>query len=656
MRWPCSALCAMTAVVLAAGPSSAQEPQAMYESTFGQEAKKVSASYDKRDDAALASKLLAAAKDAPDSPEYQVLLLTKAHDFGLRHEEGYPAAEESLELLAQVVPQRRRECRGKLLELDELRHRYAQGDRKATAARIWTARLVAAGNEDLLAGRSAEALELYRRAGVLARQNGWSDAAEIGAKAEMAAAQEKADRQIETLTKTLQANPEDRATARKILMAHLTERDDPNQTARLLAVAETDESLRSYVPLAVKAWMDLNETQCLELGRWYQWLSGQASPAARPRMLHRARAYYEAHLTLRDKDDAASVPAKFAVLKLTRQLEHIGTVPGGFVGPPKGVSAAMLPWIRQRDELPVSTLLTELKGKLSEVNGGKEIRIASQDVKGGVLTRLDLIGNSDLRCLGPLYGMPLRSLSLHATGISTLACLRGMKLEFLDVGGCGELGSLEGLEGAPLKTLLASGTLIAALEPLRGAKLIRLNLGGCGRLKGLTGLEGMPLTELRIPSCSSVASLEPVRGAPLRRLDLSNCSAIGGLDVLRGMRLEELMAGGYETLSSLEILRGMPLRILALNGCRRVKDISPLTGMPLEDLDLASVPLTSLLPLKGMPLRRLNLQGCSSLKSLEGVEALPLTWLRLAGTRFANDDVAAELKKRIRTLEAVDLK
>ena len=99
MRKPCIAPWAVSAGLALCSPSiGADDPNRTYESLYGAEARKVSASYTKRDDVAFAAQLLEAAHDAPDSPALQALLCEKAYEFGVRHRDGLLSAAGAMRL------------------------------------------------------------------------------------------------------------------------------------------------------------------------------------------------------------------------------------------------------------------------------------------------------------------------------------------------------------------------------------------------------------------------------------------------------------------------------------------------------------------------------------------------------------------------------
>ncbi|HUT01657.1 MAG TPA: hypothetical protein VM031_04330 [Phycisphaerae bacterium] len=666
-------------VLVSAAPALAEDVQQTYDSLFGAEAKKVIATFGKADDAAFAKKLLDGAAGVSDSPKLQVLLYEKAYEFGVKHKDGYATAVEAMKRLAAAAPDRKADCDGKLLEVYERQYRSSGRAERTTTGSVLAEHLLSLADAELAGGKTAEAVKHYRRAYFVAKQVRSPQAKAISARIKLALARERVERDLARLEKALKEDPENQATARKLLMLHLVERDDPNKAAGLLPSIGSDEVLRTYVPLLGRDWKQLPETAYLELGAWYASLADRASAAARPRMLLRAKAYYEGYLELHGKKDASALQAKGLLRKVEKQLEQFPDAmagrPGGTataVGPPKGVSIGIIRWAKQRDDLPIKERLDALAKKLSEVNRGREIKIKGHKIEDGRIVRLGVERNKDLVSIAPLYGMKLTRLDLSACPVTSLEPLKGMPLTSLGIGGS-RVKSLEGLEGMPLEDLTMvscpvtsleplmgmrlkklnldnckslknlspildmpladlnlTKTRITSLAPLRGMKLKNLNLTRCGRLVDLTGLQGMPLVELKLER-TAITTLAPLKGLQLEKLDLAYCTSLRSLKGIETLPLTKLCLDGVP-ITSCSALKGMKLEYLSAASCTVLKSLKGLEGMPLRELYLRETRITSLTPLKGTKLRDLGLERCRSLKSLAGIGDLPLVTLRLSET------------------------
>ncbi len=605
----------------------------MFESLFGQEAEKVERSPTKKDDVALAEKLLTAATGAPDSPKFQVLLYEKAYELGMRSKEGRATAVEAMRRLAGAAPQRQAECDRKLLAVYELQYRYGRGVERVEAGSMLSRHLRALARTKVAGGDTAKALATYRRAYTIARAIRSADAAIITGRINSLLARQRLDREMASLERTLKDRPDDRRVAGRLLLLHLVERNDPNQAAALLPSVSADEATKTCLPLATKPWHGLNENACLDLAGWYQTLARKATADARPRMLARAKAYYETYLTLRGKADAAAIRATMPLKKLTQELAPLGWVDCGFLPPPKGVTKALMEWTKRRDALPVRERLRALEMKLSEESEGEEISIRSHEIENGRIVSLSLEGSKTLASIAPLYGMKLRSVKLGDTDIRHIEPLRGMKLTEVSLFHCQDLLSIDGLAGM---------------------RLTKLDLSNTKKLTSVAPLRGMPLRSLQL-SYSAVRSLKGLEGMPLERLGLNDCHDLEDIGALKGMRLRELNLGGCKSVRSFEPIRGLPLRELKLRHSS-FRDLTLLKGMPLRSLELVGVPVASLQPLRDMKLTRLSLGSRDNpLRSLRGIEDMPLEYLDIRETRFATKKIADDLRQKIPTLKEVKI-
>jgi hypothetical protein len=104
-----------------------------YQMIFGAEARKVTSTKTKADDAAFAAKLLKAAIDMPDSPTLQIELYQKACQFGATGAAGYGVALKALELLEKAVPEEKNQWQQKKLGIMKRRFDRSSGQAKRSA-------------------------------------------------------------------------------------------------------------------------------------------------------------------------------------------------------------------------------------------------------------------------------------------------------------------------------------------------------------------------------------------------------------------------------------------------------------------------------------------------------------------------------------------
>jgi len=604
-----------------------------FEALFGAEAKKAAATRIKSDDAALAAKLLAAAAGAPDSPKFQVLLYEKAYEFGMKSKEGYPHAIAAALRLAAADPKRQDECDKKMLAVHDLQYRTARGKERINAGEALSGYLQSIAEARIAAGKTGEALTAYQRALVVAKSIRSKDVKTIIGKINTTVTLQHTNRKAAALRQALKNKPDDKRAAKQLLMLLLVEKNDPKAAELILPSTDSDETTRTFIPLATKRWYDLPDETYIDLGDWYRQLSRRTTGASRLRMLARARAYYQTYLTLRGKADASALRATMPLKKLNEELAQAGWIDCGYTPPPRGVTRALAQWTRQRDAMPVKQRLDALLKKLSEVSGGNKIHLKGHIIEGDRIIALNFWGASALQSVGPMYDMKLRSLTLAFANMEHVEPLAGMKLTSLNLRSCPKLRSLKGLEGMEFTKLdLFGSRLIDDLTPLQGIPLTNLGLRAC-QMKDLKGLEGMPLDTLSLYDCQKLEDIKALTGMPLRKLNISNCWHLRNFKPLRGLPLTNLNTNTLPS-GQFALLKGMPLKVLWISGCK-IKNLSALRGMKLTVL---------------------SLQNCKTIESIAGIEKMPLEKLYLQGTRFATQQVANGLKKKIPTLKEVLIK
>jgi hypothetical protein len=668
------------------------DPNQTFNDLYGAEAAKVAATANTKDDVEFAQKLLAAAGEVKESPGLQALLYDKAYASGIRGEGGYGTAVQAARLLGELVPARKAECDEKLLKVYELQSRFAKGEEAESAGGLLLGQLLAMADAKAMAGKSTEALGLYRRAMGVARRLKSAEVPRITRSIESAVAGEQVDKEVARLQAQVAADKANRTAARSLLMLHLTERDDPNQAAELLPLVVPDQVLESYLPLVGKPFKDLPEQAAWDLANWYASLAGKAGAAGKPRMLTRAKTYCELYLALHAKDDGSSLKAKTLMKDLDRQLAPYGLAAGttgtgtGGTAAAGGAAATPAPatpskplrpdmalWIQKRDALPVDERLEAVRKKLVEMNGPKAKienpklaadQIESMDIQGGEgpvsLTPLTGLKLTSLSCyhaqvdsFEPLRGMPLKKLGIDTGEMKDLRGLEGMPLEDLRLTNVRRLVDIRALQGMKLKSLQLSDTeamtdlralagmplenlkmennrRLGSLAPLMGMKLKTMIVSGSPAVRDVNVLLGMPLTELDLGGVV-IGSLLPLKGLKLESLSLSGCGNLQNLDVLRDMPLRQLRLGRTDV-QSFEFLAGSKLESLNLDGCKRVRDLSALRQLPLTSLEIQEAGITSLAGLKGLKLHNLSMGTCAKVQSLDGLEGMPLERLDMSRT------------------------
>jgi hypothetical protein len=305
------------ALAFAAPALAAPEDEALqaFNSLYGEEVKRALATPDTADDAALADKLLEAAKSVAGQPALMVVLCEKAAELGKSNPAGRATAIQSLELLAEKVPDRKAACIEKIAGLRQAAYDVALPDAKTQAGEALIATLLDLTDAKTQADDATAASDACRKALALAIALKSDSKASVQAKMEYLAAWQKTSQQVAALKTRLQSAPTDAATRAELVKTLLVDLDNPAAAAKFVDTS-LDATLQKFVPAAAKGVEQTPELACKELGDWYRGMADQAAGAAKTPLVARARAYYGRFLSLHAAEDLARAQVTLAAKKL----------------------------------------------------------------------------------------------------------------------------------------------------------------------------------------------------------------------------------------------------------------------------------------------------------------------------------------------------
>ena len=339
----------------------ADDPQALFEELFGQEARAIVTSPGTTDDAELAKRVLQFAKMATGRRELQVFLCGKAHELGTRCKEGYPVALGAMDLLSIVLPGKLGEAREKKLVIRELQYRHARGGERALAREVLLSALLDEADRRMGEYNATGALTLYRRALSVASMVRSSRKNEILERIKDATEQVKIQKEMDSLARRVKAGSATQAMRKRLLLLYLVERDDAVEATMLLNGISEDERLSACVPRAADPPDRITSAAYMELAEWYVSLASSASRWSRPRMLRRAKHYYGQALKLRsqagERDNAVAAEVRRAVIQIEKELKPfeakrgrwIDLLPMALLNPEEHQSTRR--WIREGGKL-----------------------------------------------------------------------------------------------------------------------------------------------------------------------------------------------------------------------------------------------------------------------------------------------------------------
>jgi len=301
-----------------AADQKAAEAAKVFESLYGADFKRVRATRDPKDDLELAQRLLAAAKDNTNQPEFLTILCDKAADLASPYPDGQGTASEALQLLGAAVPGQLSACAARIVDIRQKQFDIARGDDRPKAGEALVGALLSLVDAQM-AGGGAGAIGAARRAAGVARviNSPRKDAIEARLSALEQAARMAAE--VEDLKKQVAQDPQNRAAREKLVRRLIVDLDNPAEAARFVEGVE-DPSLLKYVPAAAKPVEEVPELACMELAEWYRGMAEAASPAAKAAMCARALTYYRRFLGLHPAQDLSRTQASLMVKKIEESL------------------------------------------------------------------------------------------------------------------------------------------------------------------------------------------------------------------------------------------------------------------------------------------------------------------------------------------------
>ncbi len=318
-----TALVSLTLLPLPAPAADADKAQEVFDSLFGADLKKVLAARDTAGEAALAAKMLEAARSADGQPAFQTLLCLKAAELGILDPKGYDTAQAAADFLAEKVPEKAAAAREIVMSIHQKRFESARSDDRFEAAQVFLSDILVVAAAKAKAGDIDDAVKRCRQAQTVLATLRAPLPEGLDALAKRAADLMKAAGRVTILKGNLKSETTAKAAREELVRLFLVDLDSPEEAAKYLDDS-SDPLLRKYIPALSRPINEVPELACLELGDWLRIQADAAATTGKAGLLRRALSYYDRFLTLHTTVDLDRTKADLAMKKVQADLEKLG--------------------------------------------------------------------------------------------------------------------------------------------------------------------------------------------------------------------------------------------------------------------------------------------------------------------------------------------
>lgn len=247
---------------------AAETAKETFESLFGTEAAAAKKSASKRDDAELVKRIWTATNEMDDSPKVQAYFCERVLDFA-KSGKDYVTANKALNKLETIWPESN--LLQERLAIARLIYSCTHKKEKLEAASNLLSLIVLVGDMHFEQIDYAEAMKLYGEALRMAKAMRLPAMADINDKLQASQAEARREKIVQSCKAKLKARPTDTASAKRLAMIYLLERDDPASAAPYMQEAGLGKTFQDNTLLA--STKDIPLAAHYTLGVWYQTLA-----------------------------------------------------------------------------------------------------------------------------------------------------------------------------------------------------------------------------------------------------------------------------------------------------------------------------------------------------------------------------------------------
>lgn len=297
-----------------------QSPQVIFESLYGEEARRAASTRDTDDDVALAAKLVAAAEASLEQLPVLAYFSEKAYEFGSKHPDGYGSAIAAMELVRDNVDIRERQARNRILDLRQKRYDRAAAIDKSVFGADLIAAYMEVGEDFIKQNDLTNAALNYVRAQRIANDLNSPAKTDIADALETIRDRQQLNRRIEMYERQLETDPQNTRAHEELYKIYMIELNNAHQ-ARKYATLGADETGRRLIGEITSNWRRVDPPLLIDIGDYYRELSRNLSSRDNTRnMLRRAKVYYERFLERYSTEDLLRVKASLALREVDQAI------------------------------------------------------------------------------------------------------------------------------------------------------------------------------------------------------------------------------------------------------------------------------------------------------------------------------------------------
>jgi len=307
---------------LAIATVQADDAQSVFNTLFGDQIRQVKATPNHEDNLALATEMLTALESVDDK-KLTVLICENVFALASPSPKGTKLAANAMRQLAAAVPDQLLPALQRIADLHKSAYFRARGSARATLGPIYAQAMASLGDAQFDAGQWEDAIASYRRATAPALKLETSRHADLISRISSTTTRIQLEKKIAKLQATLDANPNNQATAKTLALIHLTQMNDLS-AASTAALQTGDAKLINRIKLASLASADLTESQSLDLGDWFRSLAATANTRSKTKLLARAYHHYQHFLENHKDKGLARTKAEITSRSVATALKRLG--------------------------------------------------------------------------------------------------------------------------------------------------------------------------------------------------------------------------------------------------------------------------------------------------------------------------------------------